>query len=77
MSRMASEIRRLMERIWSLGTKQQVRLLERVLTPEMELRFAMEHMARRARHVPSRVLVRATDRAIREVRLERAGRGAH
>jgi hypothetical protein len=77
MSRMASEIRELSERIESLGTKQKVKLLERVLTPEMELRFAMEHMARRSRHVSSRVLDRAADRAIQEVRRERAERRAH
>ena len=77
MSRMAAEIRELSERIESLGTKQKVKLLERVLTPEMELRFAMEHMARRAHHVPSRVLDRAADRAIREVRRERAERSRH
>ena len=77
MSRMAAEIRELSERIESLGTKQKVKLLERVLTPEMELRFAMEHMARRSRHVPSRVLDRAADRAIREVRRERAERSRH
>jgi len=62
------------ERIESLGAKQKVKLLEHVLTPEIELRFAMEHMARRTRHVPSRALDRATDRAIREVRRERATR---
>ena len=77
MSRMAAEIRELSERIESLGTKQKVKLLERVLTPEMELRFAMEHMARQSRHVPSRVLDRAADRAIREVRRERAERSRH
>lgn len=77
MSRMAAEIRELSERIESLETKQKLKLLERVLTPEMELRFAMEHMARRARHVPRRVLDRAADRAIREVRRERAERSRH
>jgi hypothetical protein len=77
MTRMAAEILELTERIESLGTKQKVKLLERVLTPEIELRFAMEQMARRSRHVPSRVLDRATDRAIREVRRERAARSKH
>ncbi len=77
MTRMAAEILELTERIESLGTKQKVKLLERVMTPEMELRFAMEQMARRARHVPSRVLDRAADRAIREVRRERATRSKH
>jgi hypothetical protein len=77
MNRMAAEIRELTERIESLGTKQKVKLLERVLTPEMELRFAMDHMARRARHVPGRVLDRAADRAIREVRRERVARSKH
>jgi hypothetical protein len=77
MTRMAAEILELTERIESLGTKQKVKLLERVLTPEMELRFAMEQMARRARHVPSRVLDRAADRAIREIRRERAARSKH
>jgi hypothetical protein len=74
MTRMAAEILELTERIESLGAKQKVKLLERVLTPEIELRLAMEHMARRIRHVPSRALDRATDRAIREVRRERATR---
>jgi len=74
MTRMAVGILELTERMESLGTKQKVRLLQRVLTPEMELRFAMEQMARPARHVPSRVLDRAADRAIREVRRERAAR---
>jgi hypothetical protein len=77
MTRMAAEIHELTERIESLGTKQKMKLLERVLTPEMELRLAMEQMARRTRHVPSRVLDRATDRAIREVRGERASRSKH
>ena len=72
MTRMAAEILELTERIESLGTKQKVKLLERVLTPEMELRFAMEQMCRRSRHVPS--LDRATNRAIREVRRDRASR---
>ncbi len=53
MTRMVSEIHELTERIESLGTKQKVKLLERVLTPEMELRLAMEQMARRSRHAPS------------------------
>ena len=66
MTRMAAEILELKERIESLGAKQKVKLLEHVLTPEIELRFAIEHMARRTRHVPSRALDRATDRAIRE-----------
>jgi hypothetical protein len=70
MTRIAAEILELTERIESLGTKQKVKLLERVLTPEMELRFAMEQMARRSRHVPNRVLDRAADRAIQEVRRE-------
>ena len=77
MTRMAAEILELTERIESLGTKQKVKLLERVLTPEMELRFAMEHMARRSHHVPSRVLDRAADRAIREVRRERTAHSKH
>jgi hypothetical protein len=74
MTRMAAEILELTERIESLGTKQKVKLLEHVLTPEIELGVAMDHMARRSRHVPSRVLDRAADRAIREVRRERATR---
>ncbi len=53
MTRMAAEIHELAVRIESLGTKQKVKLLERVLTPEMELRLAMEQMARRSRHAPS------------------------
>ena len=77
MTRMAAEILELTERIESLGAKQKVKLLERVLTPEMELRFATEHMARRSRHIPSRVLDRAADRAIREVRRERTARSKH
>ncbi len=77
MTRMASEIHELTERIESLGTKQKMKLLERVLTPEVELRLAMEQMTRRVRHVPSGVLDRASDRAIREVRLERASRSKY
>jgi hypothetical protein len=74
MTRMAAEILDLTERIESLGTRQKVKLLERVLTPEMELRFAMEQMARRSSHVPRRVLDRAIDRATREVRRGRVAR---
>lgn len=41
MTRMAAEFHELTERIESLGTKQEVKLLERVLTSVMELRFVM------------------------------------
>jgi len=46
MTRMAAEILELTERIESPGTKQEVKLLERVLTPEMELRFAQRSWER-------------------------------
>ena len=71
MSRRASEIRELLKRIESLGTRQKLKLLDGVLTPEIELRFAMEPMARRSRHVPGRVLDRAADSAIQVERLLR------
>ena len=77
MTRMAAEILELTERIESLGTKQKVKLLEHLMTPEMELRLAMAQMARRARHVPSRVLDQTADRAIQEVRRERASSSKH
>jgi hypothetical protein len=71
MSPRASERGELSKRIESLGTKQKMKLLERVLTPAMELRLAMEQLARRSRHVPRRVLDRAADSAIQVERLLR------
>ncbi len=72
MSRKPSEIRELARRIEMLETE--VRDLREVLTPHTELRLAVNRMRGRARRVPTRDLNRALDRALGEVRGERAAR---
>ena len=60
MARKLSEMRELAAKIESLETEQK-KLLKRVLTPQIELRLAMDQMAETARHVPTRVLDRTID----------------
>jgi hypothetical protein len=74
MARPRREVDRLLERIEALDTRDRLRLLERALTPQMELRLLVERIRRRTSRVPGRVLDRAIDQAVREVRRERAAR---
>jgi hypothetical protein len=62
----------LQARIEALSPKAQVRLIDKVLTPAMEIRLVAERLRRKMRKVSPRTLDRAIDRAAREVRAERA-----
>jgi hypothetical protein len=74
MARKPAHIQDLAAQIEALEPDDQLAVIKRVLTPQMELRLAMDQIAARARHVPARALDRAIDRTVREVRRERAAR---
>jgi hypothetical protein len=72
MARRQSEIEALRKRIEALSPKARVRLLRKVLTPEMELWLIMEDMRRKTRGQDPRAIDRDIREAVREVRLARS-----
>lgn len=76
MATKATEIRQMTERLKAMSVEDRAKVLHEILTPGVELRMVAESMWQRTRKVPTRTLNRAIDRAVREVRRERAARAA-
>jgi hypothetical protein len=69
-ARRKSEVDELAQRIGALGPKEQVRLLRRVLTPDLEFRILLDETRKKTRGVDPRRLDREINKAAREVRKE-------
>ena len=59
-----------MEHIDALGPKDQVRLMQKVLTPDLEFRLMLQETRARARRVAPKVIDRAIEGACRDARKE-------
>ena len=68
----AVKMDKILERVEAL--EEEVREIRQSMSPRERLRRAVEQMRRKTEHIPPRVLDRAIDSALREVRSERSGR---
>ncbi len=74
MARTSAQIDELAQKISALPTRERVRLFEKVLTPEMELRLVAERLRSKTDRHDRRTVDRAVDQAVREVRRARGTR---
>lgn len=74
MARLEKEIDELAKRIEALPAKRRFRLLERLLTPEVQLHLAVEELRRHVRVKDERQIDRVVNKAVRELRRERLTR---
>jgi len=72
--RRRDEIERTLEQVRSWPTKDQVVLIEGLLTPKTRLRLLVEEARRQVRVKDEREIDRAVNRAVRRVRRARAAR---
>ncbi len=72
MARLEKDIADLAKRIEALPAERRLKLLERLLTPEVQLHLAVEEIRRQVRVKDERQIDRIVNEAVREVRRERA-----
>ncbi len=71
MARNLKEIQELTERMAALSPEDQVKVLGKVLTPQMELRLLAHELGRRTRRHDPRRIARDVNRTVRQVRQAR------
>ena len=67
----AKKIRELTLQIKALRAEDQIELLRRILTPEMELRLLVDEFSQRTQGHDPKEVAREIDEAVREVRQQR------
>lgn len=76
MAHRVTRVQDLAEEIESLAMDEQLELLRRVVTPELELRLLADDLHRRVVGADPRAVIRDVNRAVREVRSKRSSAAA-